>query len=116
MFYFVFSYTVLMMSVYTAEGLSLLVCYTAFLEHLAVKDTIVYMIVFDFHIAVLGESFKFMFCLHRLFTTSASLYETEYVVGSMVDHQRSTNGMIFSQNFTIIVTNDTRFPRYKIIA
>ena len=93
---FVFSYTVLMMSIHTAEGLSLFISNTAFLKHLAVEDTIIYVIMLDVNIVVLGELFKFMFCIHGLFTTSASLNEAEYIVRSMIDHQSSTNGMIFS--------------------
>ena len=52
---FVFSYTVLMMSIHTAEGLSLFISNTAFLKHLAVEDTIIYVIMLDVNIVVLGE-------------------------------------------------------------
>ena len=84
------------MSVYITEGLSLFVSNTAFLEHLAVENTILCMIMLDFNVAVLSESFEFIFCLHGLFTTSTSLNEAEYVVGSIVNHQSTTNCIIFS--------------------
>ena len=82
---FVFSYTVLMISVHTVEGLSLLANNTAFLEYLAIEDMIVCVIILDVHIAVLGESLKFIFCFHGLFITSTSLNEAKYVVRSMID-------------------------------
>ena len=75
-----------MMSIYTTEELSLFVSNTAFFEYLSIEDTIVYMIMLDFHVTVLSELLKFMFCLYSLFTTSTSLNEAEYVVSSINNH------------------------------
>ena len=96
--------------------LSLSFCDTTFLEGLDIKYSIVSMKLIDSNNAAFYKSLKFAFFRDSLFCFDASLIEMKHEFWCMVHKHGSTSSIFFSQNFSAVATDNTRFSRLVMIA